>query len=59
MDLRTDRSIYIYIYITCLKEIDLHARLTILGSIVNMIGGDLYDYPRKRVYTLVKNNIFR
>ena len=30
----------------CLREIGLHAQnmLTILGSVVNMIGGGLYDH---------------
>ena len=44
-----------------LKEIELWAQdiLTILGSIVNMIGRDLYDHLMStRLLTLIMNKIF-
>jgi hypothetical protein len=45
----------------CLKEIRLHAHnmLTILGSMVNTTGGDLYDrLMSMRIFTLIINKIF-
>ena len=45
----------------CLKEVGLHAQsmLIILGSIVNMIRGDLYDrLLSTRITTLITNKIF-
>ena len=47
--------------IMCLKEIGPHAQnmLTILGSIVNIILGDLYDHLMSmRIFTLMMNKIF-
>ena len=44
----------------CLKEVGLRAQnmVTILGSIVNMIGEDLYDHLiRMRMLTLTINNL--
>lgn len=44
----------------CLKEVELRAQntLTILGSTVNIIGGDLYDYfISTRIFTLIINKI--
>ena len=45
---------------TCLKEIRLLAQniITILGSIANIIGGDLYDHlTNTRILTLVIDKI--
>ena len=45
----------------CLKEIGLHAQnmLSILGSMVNMIGEDLYDHLMStRIFILIMNMIF-
>ena len=42
----------------CLKDIELHAQniLTILGSIVNRIRGDLYDHLMSTgIFTLIMN----
>ena len=44
----------------CLKEVGLRAQnmVTILGSIVNMIGEDLYNHLiRMRMLTLTINNL--
>jgi hypothetical protein len=43
------------------KEIELHAynMLSILGSIINMIGGNLCDHSMSRtLFTLIMNKIF-
>ena len=45
----------------CSKEIRLHAQnmLTILGLMVNMTRGDLYDHLMStRIFTLIMNKIF-
>jgi hypothetical protein len=45
----------------CLEDKGLRAQdtLTIIGSIVNIIGGDLYDHIMStRIFTLVMNKIF-
>ena len=47
--------------IICFEEIRLRAQnlLTILGSIVNIIGGALYDHlKRKKIFALMINKIF-
>ena len=46
---------------TCSKEIGPHAQnmMTIPGSIVNIIGGDLYDHLMStRIFILIKQRIF-
>ena len=56
VDLRTDTKK------TCvLIEIGLHAlsMLTILNSMVNVVGGDIYDqFLRERIFTLIMSKIF-
>ena len=45
----------------CLKEIGFHVQnmLTILGSIINIFGGDLEDHlMSKRIFTLMMNKMF-
>jgi hypothetical protein len=45
----------------CLKEIGLCVQnmITALGSIVNIIGGDLYDHLMSTInFTLIMNKIF-
>jgi hypothetical protein len=39
---------------TCIsKEIELHAQSLFVGvSIVNVIGGDIYDHPRRKNITI-------
>lgn len=45
---------------TCSKAIGLHAQnlVTVLGSIVNLISGDLCVHLRTRTFTLKMNKIF-
>ena len=45
----------------CLKEIGLHAqnKISILGSTINIIGGNQYDcLMNTRMITLLKNKIY-